>query len=236
MTDARMTAHDAAAKEPAASSMRRWWMLALGIAVTILLMFFAANATGIRFFEDPTPVMRAARPIAAIAGILLLIADVFLPIPSILIMVANGALFGVVGGTILSLIGCVGAALTGFAVGRAGNDLIRRFVTPGEHARAGVLLRRWGVVAIAVSRPIPIVAETVAILAGGSPMTWMQAFLAAVAGSIIPSIAYAWAGASALGFGAQTLIFAGVMLMAVVAFVAGRRISPDGDEKSETSR
>jgi uncharacterized membrane protein YdjX (TVP38/TMEM64 family) len=204
--------------------MRRWWTLAFGIAFVILLMFFAANATGIAFFNDPTRVMSAARPVAAIAGILLLIADVFLPIPSILIMVANGALFGVAGGAILSLIGCVGAALTGFGVGRAGNDLIRRFVTPREHERAGALLRAWGVVAIVISRPIPIVAETVAILAGGSPVTWMQALLAAIAGSIIPSVAYAWAGASALGLGWQTLIFAGVMAMGGVMFLIGRRL------------
>ena len=50
-------------------------------------------------------------------------------------------------GAIADLVVC--AALTGFAVGRAGNDLIRRFVTEREHERAGALLGRWGVVAIA---------------------------------------------------------------------------------------
>jgi len=204
--------------------MRRWWLLAFGIAFLILLTFFAANASGIKWLEDPMPVMRAARPLAAVAGVLLLIADVFLPIPSIPIMVANGALFGTAGGTLLSMIGCVGAALTGFAVGRAGNDLIRRFVSPPEYERAGIMLERWGALAIVVSRPIPILAETVAILAGGSPMTWTQALLGAVAGSIVPSVAYAWAGASALTLGAQTAIFGGVMAMAALLFLAGRRI------------
>jgi len=204
-------------------AMVRWWSLAAGIAVFLLLTFFAANASGVAVLEDPTPLMRAARPVAAAIGVLLLIADVFLPVPSILIMVANGALFGVVGGTLLSLGGSVGAALTGFAVGRAGNDLIRRFVTPREHERAGALLERWGAVAIVVSRPIPIVAETVAILAGGSPVTWTQALLAATAGSLIPSAAYAWAGAAAQGLGMQTAIFAGVMAMAALLFFASRR-------------
>jgi uncharacterized membrane protein YdjX (TVP38/TMEM64 family) len=218
MTDASSTtAH-------ADSRMLRWWSLAGAIAAVILLSFLAANASGVALFDDPSSAMGATRPVAAVAGIVLLIADVFLPVPSILIMIANGALFGVVGGTLLSLVGCVGAALAGFGVGRAGNGLIRRFVTPREHDRAGALLRRWGVVAIVVSRPVPIVAETVAILAGGSPVTWTQALLAATAGSIVPSLAYAWAGASALGFGVQTLIFAGVMIMAGVIFFIGRRI------------
>lgn len=204
--------------------MLRWWSLAFGIAIVFLLMFFAATASGIDLFSDPLPAMRAAKPIAALAGVLFLIADVFLPVPSILVMVANGALFGTVGGTLLSLAGSVGAALTGFAVGRAGNDLIRRFVTPREHERAGELLRRWGAVAIAVTRPVPILAETVAILAGGSPMTWTQALVAAVAGSVVPSAAYAWAGASAQTFGMQMTIFGGVLVMAALLYVAGRTV------------
>ena len=203
--------------------MLRWWSLAGGIACLFLLMFFAANASGIDLFTDPTPAMGAARPVAAAAGVAFLVADVFLPVPSILVMVANGALFGVVGGTLLSLAGSVGAALTAFAVGRAGNDVIRRFVTAREHRRAGELLARWGVVAIAVTRPVPILAETVAILAGGSPVTWGQALLAALAGSLVPSAAYAWAGASAQTFGMQTAVFAGVLAMAALLFVAGRR-------------
>jgi uncharacterized membrane protein YdjX (TVP38/TMEM64 family) len=205
--------------------MRRWWSLALGIACVLLVMFFAATASGIPFLNDPTPAMRAARPLAAIAGVLLLLADVFLPVPSIAVMVANGALFGTVGGTLLSLAGCVGAALTGFAVGRAGNDRIRRFVTPREHERAGALLRRWGFVAIAVSRPIPIVAETVAILAGGSPVTWTQALLASIAGSLVPSAAYAWAGASAQSFGMQAAIYAGVLASTALLLVGRRRVA-----------
>ncbi len=206
--------------------MLRWWSLALAIACLSLLMFFAANASGIALLSDPTSAMRVARPLAAIVGVLLLVADVFLPVPSILVMVANGAMFGAVAGTLLSLVGSVGAALTGFAVGRAGNDRIRRFVTPREYERAGALLRRWGAVAIAVSRPIPIVAETVAILAGGSPVTWTQALLAAIAGSLVPSAAYAWAGAAAQALWMQTAIFAGVIAMTALLFLAGRPFAP----------
>ncbi|MGZ8780378.1 MAG: hypothetical protein ACXW31_10670, partial [Thermoanaerobaculia bacterium] len=110
--------------------MRRWWTLAAGIAFALLLTLAAATMSGFPLLDDPSPVMRAARPIAAIAGVLLLIVDVLLPVPSSPIMVANGALFGIAGGTLLSLAGSVGAVLAGFALGRAGNDLIRRVVTP----------------------------------------------------------------------------------------------------------
>ncbi len=190
----------------------------------LLLTFAVVTMSGVALLDDPSPMMGTARPIAAVTGVLLLIADVLLPVPSSPIMVANGALFGIAGGTLLSLAGSVGAVLAGFALGRAGNDLIRRVVTPREHERAGTLLRRWGVFAIAISRPIPIVGETVAILAGGSPVTWAQALLAAVAGSLVPAAVYAWAGASAQTPGMQTVIFAGVIAIASLLFVVGRRI------------
>ena len=205
------------------TAMFRWWSLAFAISVVMLVTFIAVTHSGIEVLNDPTRAMSGARPIAAVIGVSLLIADVFLPVPSSLVMVAHGALFGVATGTLLSLIGSVASALTGFAVGRAGNGLIRRFVTEREHERAGAMLERWGVVAIAVSRPIPVLAETVAILAGGSPMTWTQVAIAATAGSIVPSAAYAWAGASAQGLGMQTVIFVGVIAVTALLFLAGRR-------------
>lgn len=204
------------------SLMLRWWSLAFGIACTMLLVFFIVTAAGIAVLDDPSTLMRPG-PMAAGAGVLLLIADVFLPVPSSLVMVAHGALFGVVTGTLLSLVGSVASALTGFAVGRAGNKVIRRFVTEREHERAGAMLERWGVVAIAVSRPIPILAETVAILAGSSPMTWPQVTLAATVGSIVPAAAYAWAGAHAHGLVAQTAILGGIIAVTAVLMLVSKR-------------
>jgi uncharacterized membrane protein YdjX (TVP38/TMEM64 family) len=202
--------------------MRRWWLLAVVIAVTLLVMFFAASSSGIALFDDPTPLLRGARPLAAVIGVLLLVADVFLPVPSSLVMLAHGTLFGVAGGTALSLIGSVASALTGFAVGRAGKGAVRRFVTEREHERAGALLERWGVLAIAVTRPVPILAETVAIMAGSSPLTWGQTALAAAAGSIAPAAVYAWAGAHAHGVANHVLAFGGVLLITSVLFFIGR--------------
>lgn len=212
--------------------MLRWWTFAGGVACLILVAFFAAQASGIVWLEDPSVLMTLAKPLAALAGVLLLTLDVFLPVPSILVMVANGSLFGTSLGAILSLIGSVGAVLTGFAVGRAGNGMIQRLVTPRQHERAGALLKRWGVVAIAASRPIPVLAETVAILAGSSPLTWAQALWAGIAGSIVPCVVYAWAGESALGFGMQTAIFGGVLAGTALVFFLGRRWSSSQNEGS----
>ena len=200
----------------------RWWSLVFAIAATMLILFFAVSSAGFALLTDPTGAMSAAHPVAAVIGVLLLIADVFLPVPSSMVMVAHGALFGVAGGTVLSLLGSMAAALTAFAVGRAGNGLIRKLVTEDEHKRAGAMLERWGVAAIALSRPVPILAETVAILAGSSPVTWTQAALAATAGSIVPAAVYAWAGSQAQSFNMQAVVFVGVIAVTAVLMLIGK--------------
>ena len=197
----------------------RWWSLAVGLALTLLLVFFITSAAGLAI-EDAT-LLREAGPYAAAIGFLLLVADVFLPVPSSLVMVAHGTLFGAFGGTLLSLAGSVASALTGFAIGRAGTKSIRRFVTPEEHDRASQLLDRWGLAAIAATRPVPILAETVAILAGGSRLRWLDTALAATAGSIVPAAVYAWAGAHATSMANHTVIFGGVLLATALLWWIG---------------
>ncbi|HEX6099415.1 MAG TPA: VTT domain-containing protein [Thermoanaerobaculia bacterium] len=208
--------------------MGRWITFAAMLALTLLLLFGIASMSGMEL-EDPAPLLRGV----AVAGVLLLVADVVLPVPSSLVMAAHGALFGTAAGALLSILGSTLAALTGFALGRAGNDVIRRFVTPAEHDRAGAMLRRWGVLAIVLSRPVPILAETVAILAGSSPLTWRQTALAAAAGSLAPSVVYAWAGAHANGAASHALIFGGVLAVTGVLWYVGRASARRADGRAE---
>ncbi len=99
-------------------------------------------------------------------------------------MIAHGALFGVTLGTLLSLVGTLGAGLFGFGLGRRGGPLPNRLVPAGERARANDLLERWGELAVIATRPVPILAETVAILAGASPMTGGRMTLATAVGAL----------------------------------------------------
>src|SRR6202008_4869779 len=97
--------------------MLRWWSLAATMALFLLLMVFAASAAGIALLDDPAPLFRGARTTSALIGGGLPIAVVFLRVPSSLVMVAHGTLFGVLGGPMLSLAGSVASALVVFAVG-----------------------------------------------------------------------------------------------------------------------
>jgi uncharacterized membrane protein YdjX (TVP38/TMEM64 family) len=202
--------------------MKRYWAITGLMLGAFLILFLLVEALGVPFLIDPTSRLEHGGVVAALIGVGLLVADVALPVPSSLVMVAHGALFGVAVGTLLSLLGSVGAALLGFALGRRGGRLLERLVPPEERAEADRLLCRWGALAIIVTRPVPLLAETVAILAGASPMGWGQAAAAAGAGSLPVALLYALTGAVTASFQHGALMFGLVLLVAGVFWVIGR--------------
>jgi uncharacterized membrane protein YdjX (TVP38/TMEM64 family) len=141
-------------------------------------------------------------------------------------MVAHGALFGVVTGTFLSLLGSVGAALFGFAIGRRGGILLERIVSPDERNRADHILARWGALAVIVTRPIPLLAETVAIMAGASPLGWGRMALAALIGSLPPALLYALTGAAVANLPSTALMFGVVLLVTGSFWLIARLLEP----------
>ena len=206
--------------------MKRYLLIACGVAAFFLALFLVVEALGVQLLADPTPWMRRGGVLAASIGVGLLVADVLLPVPSSLVMVAHGALFGVIAGTLLSLIGSLGACLFGFWLGRRGGPWLEHVVTPVERERADELLRRWGALAIIVTRPVPILAETVAIMAGASLLGWGRVTLAALAGSLAPALLYALAGAAVADFQSAALMFGLVILVACLFWLAGRLLAP----------
>ena len=107
----------------------------------------------------------------------------------------------------LSLIGSLGAALVGFFIGRHGEQVLARFVPSEERSRANRMLDEWGVLAIIVTRPIPLLAETTAIMAGASTMGWRSMILATLAGSFPVAVLYALTGATAANLDSAILAF-----------------------------
>jgi uncharacterized membrane protein YdjX (TVP38/TMEM64 family) len=207
---------------PSPLPVRRYWLLSAGIAVVFLAVFGVAVALGLPV-DDARPWMGRGGPAAAAAGVALLTADVVLPVPSSGVMLLNGLLFGVWVGAALSVAGSVGCAAFAFWIGRAGSPWMRRVVTPAEHERASRLLERWGVLAIVATRPVPVLAETVCILAGASRMRWSATLLAAFAGALPAALAYAVAGSAAASLRTGTVVFGGVILLGAIVWLAGRR-------------
>lgn len=195
--------------------MRRSLTLAIGLCAFFLITFGIVTTANIPLLTNPGSV-------SAAAGIALLIADVVLPVPSSLIMFAFGAAWGFWIGVGLSMAGAVGASLAGFALGRGGREVVRRFVRDEEYDRASALLDRWGTLALIATRPVPILAETVAILAGASRTGWGRMTATAVLGSAAPAILYAWAGSAAREPADGILVFLLVLAFSGVVWWIGR--------------
>ena len=188
-----------------------------------LLLFAVVEAAGIPLLTDPFATLRGLGAFAAPLGVGLLVADVLLPVPSSLVMVAHGALFGAALGALLSFIGTLGAGVFAFALGRRGGPLLERLVPPEERARANRLLDRWGDMAVVATRPVPVLAEALAILAGASPMSWARMTVATAAGALPACVLYAVAGAAAATFDSTIWIFALVLALSGVFWWLGRR-------------
>jgi len=204
--------------------MKRYLLTVVALIVLFTILFVIVEALGVPLLSDPTPWMKHGGVLAACIGVGLLIADVLLPVPSSIVMVAHGALFGVLWGTVLSLIGSVGAAVFGFAIGRRGGRLLERAVTPAERARASSILERWGTLAIIVTRPVPLLAETVAIMAGASSMSWRALMMGSIAGSLPPALLYALTGAAVADLQNTALMFGVVLLVAGAFWLVGTQL------------
>lgn len=204
--------------------MKRYALVASGLIVFFLLVFLIINALDVRILIDPTPWMASAGWQVALIGVGLLVVDVLLPVPSSLVMIAHGLVFGIFWGTLLSWSGSVGATLVGFAIGRRGGKLMDRCLSRQEKERADVLLRRWGGLAIIVTRPVPVLAETTAIIAGSTAMSWRMTLISAVAGSFPPALVYAVVGAKATSLNEGLLVFLLGMLLAGLFWLASRRV------------
>ncbi|MGH3923003.1 MAG: TVP38/TMEM64 family protein [Pseudonocardiaceae bacterium] len=161
---------------------------------------------------------------AGVAGVGLLVADVVLPVPSSLVMVIHGALFGVVIGTALSLLGGVGSALAGYGLGRVGGPpLLRMVCSQAERDRADLLIRRGGLLAVTATRPVPLLAETVAVIAGASCLGLVRTRVAAAAGSLPGALLYSVAGSWDVGAPSGLVVFTVVIAIAASLWMLGRR-------------
>jgi uncharacterized membrane protein YdjX (TVP38/TMEM64 family) len=146
----------------------------------------------------------------------LLAADVLLPIPSSLVMVLSGAAFGIVWGSLLSLTGSILGEWLGFElVRRLGRRVTRSVAGDDELAQVNRFFERHGAVAVLVTRPLPIVMETMSLAAGLSGMTRRVFLIASFVGTAPIVVVYAYAGAVSREVG--SLLPAAVILVALAA-------------------
>ena len=195
--------------------MKRLILLVAGVAVAVIVpKLLIENVWGLDLAPVAERWLAQAGTGSAIAVIALLSADLFLPIPSSIIMVLSGAAFGVAWGSALSFIGSVGGEWLGF-------ELVRRYGRPAaalvaddeDLASLEHLVAQHGVAAVLVTRALPVVMETMSVVAGLSRMSRARFLMASTVGTLPIVVVYAYAGAVSRQF--ESAVPAGIMIVAV---------------------
>lgn len=195
--------------------MTRWGLLLVLVAAGVIgSKVLVENVLGVPLEDMASRWLDAAGPGSAAAIVLLLAVDLFLPVPSSLVMVLSGAAFGVAGGALLSLVGSIGGEWLGFElVRRYGRRASAALVGDDELARLESFFERYGAAAVVMTRPLPIVMETMSVVAGLSRMTRTTFLAASFAGTAPIVFVYAYAGAKSRELG--NLVPAVVILVSV---------------------
>lgn len=195
------------------SAFRNGSSLRLVLLVLIVLTLLAAPALlfgdlleGQLEGANALEFVRAQGPWSAIAGVGLIVADLFVPLPSPAVMAAMGLIYGsVLGGGIASL-GSFLAALVGYALCRAIGPRAASWIAgPEQIERLSGFFERNGMWAIAVSRFIPAVPEILACLAGLTRMPFARFCAGNLIGSISVGFINAYFGARGIADPASTV-------------------------------
>jgi uncharacterized membrane protein YdjX (TVP38/TMEM64 family) len=195
--------------------MKRVLMLIGGVALAIILSkVVMENVLGIQLEPLITRWMAGAGAGSAVVMVALLAADLFLPIPSSLIMVLSGAAFGVMWGSMFSLVGSIGGEWLGFElVRRYRQRAAEKIVGDEELERLARVFDRHGMSVVVVTRALPVVMETMSVVAGLSKMSRSSFLVASLLGTAPIVVIYAYAGVISRQTG--SLLPAVIMLIAV---------------------
>ncbi len=130
--------------------------------------------------------------------IVMAIQGLLVPIPSELVLLAAGMIWGIVGGGIMGVIGSMAAALLCYYVSRkGGRPLAEKFVGKSAISMADDFIHKYGMSAIVVARLLPFVAfDPISYTAGIVDLDVKRYAIGTFIGSIPRAFFYSWLGAS----------------------------------------
>lgn len=201
--------------------MNRYIFIFILICIFTVLTFILFEALGYSF--ESLLANDQSRPWLAFMSIVLLAIDVVLPVPSSFIMVSNGALFSFLPGGLLSLAGGMLSSTLGYFLGLKAKKLISSPSLSLQQAQALGFLEKYGAIAIIVSRPIPVLAEAIAIMSGTLKWPFKKVFIYSVIGLAPICFIYSFAGAYSTSFNNAWLALLFNISIALLLWLISRR-------------
>src|SRR5262245_22294491 len=167
----------------------------------------------------------------------LLALDVFLPVPSSIVSTGAGVLLGFWRGAAVIWIGMTIGCAIGYAFGARAAAAARKLVGPDGLARANSIMERHGNWALAVCRPIPVLAESSVVFAGlvrspVQPFIWMTTL-----SNLGIALAYSAVGAFSMEVQSFVLTFLAALALPGLAMLAGKLwLTQKGQGKREKGK
>lgn len=163
------------------------------------------------------------RALVAAALIGLLVVDILAPVPSSLVCVGLGSLFGGPVGTLIAWLGLSLGAAAGYGLGRwLGPGIVACATGPDDAAFLEHAMARHGGWTIAVFRAVPVLAEASVLLAGCGRLPLGVFALAAALANLGIAAVYAHVGTFGLESGAMWLALAAGIALPALAWLAAR--------------
>ena len=177
--------------------MRLIWLM-IGIAALFLLSWglFGESLEAAWNVGTLTEHFEQAKNWAWLLGILLLLADLLLPIPGTVVMSVLGVVYGFWIGGLIATVGSMLAGILGYGVGRFFDEkFAKRWLGEKDFEKGRSLFDKSGAWVVAVSRALPILPEVLACMAGLLRMPFGKFVIALACGAVPMSFLFAWIGA-----------------------------------------
>lgn len=176
----------------------RLLLLFLVLASIVLIIFFIWGDSFLAVFSREGSIQWLSHygDWAWATGILLLMTDLFLPLPATLIMSALGYIYGIVGGGLISTAGSFLAGSLGYWLCRmAGENAARRILGNKDLERGKIIsTKEIGILVVVLSRWLPVFPEVISCMAGLTRMNPARFHVALLCGSLPMGFVYAYVG------------------------------------------
>lgn len=206
----------------ASGRLRRWLALfLLGALVLAGPVYFAAEIE--RIANLAVESARTSPLLVAMAIILALALDIFLPVPNGVTNTLAGAIFGFAVGSVVIWIGLMAASLLGYSVGvLAARPLALKLLGEQELVRAHRFAGGMGPLVLILSRPVPVFAELATIASGMAGMRLGQFLLVTGLANLAVALVFSAIGSAAIAEQSGLLATTGSVVLPLFAWLSFR--------------
>tara|TARA_R110002020_G_scaffold206765_2_gene412153 strand:- start:143 stop:826 length:684 start_codon:yes stop_codon:yes gene_type:complete len=126
----------------------------------------------------------------------LLALDIFLPVPSSGVLTFAGSQLGFLSTVLWATLGLSLGCTVGYELSRGiGLWLLKRFTSPVDRDVVDAFIKRWGGLALVITRPLPVLAEATVLIAGCGKLRRRIYYVLMSVSNLIICVAYAAIGA-----------------------------------------